>query len=150
MAGLLDDIGRDRGGNEVNLRQHLLVLLRLLVLLLLRLSLLLAGSSASLCLSCGFLRCLSFLLLLGGVEKLLAAVGEPLGILDVVLLLQLGLLLLVLLLGGLVNLPPLGAALLGDLRDPNLPEGLLGGFSALSPHPEEVGGHGPLGHTLDL
>ena len=34
MAGVLDDIGRDRGGNEVNLRQHLLVvLLRLLAIL---------------------------------------------------------------------------------------------------------------------
>merc|ERR1719264_1685152 len=143
MAGVLDDLGRDRGGNEVNLRQHLL-------LLLLRLGLLLAGPSASLGLSCGFLRCLSFLLLLGGIEKLLASVGEPLGVLDVVLLLQLCLLLLVLLLGGLVNLPPHGAALLGDLRDPNLSKGLLSGFSALSSHPEKVGGHGPLGHTLDL
>merc|ERR1719225_87243 len=148
-------LGRDRGENEVSWRHHLLViLLRLLFLLLLRLGLLLAWSSAPFSLWCGFFcrlgGLLCFLLLLGSVEELLAAVSEPLRVLDVILLLQLGLFLLVLLLGGLVNLLPHGTALLGDLRDPNLPERLLGGFSALGPHPEEVGGHGPLGHTLDL
>merc|ERR1711937_725821 len=148
MVGVLDDLGRDRE-NETNLSHRLLVIL-------LRLGLLLAWSSASFSLWCGFfcrlgglLGLLCFLLLLGSVQELLAAVSEPLRVLDVVLLLQLGLFLLVLLLGGLVNLLPHGAALLGDLRDPNLPERLLGGFSALGPHPEEVGGHGPLGHTLD-